>query len=344
MERRLPVYLLVDCSESMAGTAIAAVQEGVETLIRTLQRDPVALESVYLSIITFAHEARVESPLTELMLVKPPRLRIRCGTAMGQALDLLAHALDHEVRKSSSTTKGDWKPFVFLLTDGQPTDEFDASVRAFRDKYNHMIAMIYAIACGDDVDVQRLYKLTDMVLHLKDIRQETIQKFFFWLTQSVQTASHSVGMAGDMMDAMPPLPGEAVERAPRHGLPGDGRPRQVFLHATCSTTGQPYLMRFIRDLEDNLYYAAASHPLEAEDAADADGGHFEELPPVSSDRLAGVPECPYCPNQGAAVCPCHKKILCTGPIQSPTFKCPICGIEGHVGPRGQSFDIRQSLG
>ena len=51
--RRLPVYLLLDVSGSMAGDPIEAVKHGVRALISELRGDPQALETAYLSVITF---------------------------------------------------------------------------------------------------------------------------------------------------------------------------------------------------------------------------------------------------------------------------------------------------
>lgn len=64
--RRLPVYLLLDCSGSMFGEPIEAVKNGVQVLVSTLRQDPYALETAYLSIITFDSDARQTTPLTEL--------------------------------------------------------------------------------------------------------------------------------------------------------------------------------------------------------------------------------------------------------------------------------------
>ena len=64
--RRLPVYLLLDTSGSMYGEPIEAVKNGVQTLISTLRGDPYALETAYISIITFNSTAQQVTPLTEL--------------------------------------------------------------------------------------------------------------------------------------------------------------------------------------------------------------------------------------------------------------------------------------
>src|SRR5262249_18300040 len=130
--RRLPVYLLLDCSESMAGPAIEAVETGVQTLVSELRNNPLALETAYLSVITFARAARQVVPLTELTQFQPPKRAVRTGTSLGAALRLLLLCLKRDVVRTTPTTKGDYKPMVFLLTDGQPTDDYEEAAKAVR--------------------------------------------------------------------------------------------------------------------------------------------------------------------------------------------------------------------
>ena len=79
--RRLPVYLLLDVSGSMQGDPIEAVRHGVRALISELRGDPQALETAYLSVITFNSSARQVTPLTELMLFKETQLYAGGATA-----------------------------------------------------------------------------------------------------------------------------------------------------------------------------------------------------------------------------------------------------------------------
>ena len=72
--RRLPVYLLLDTSGSMYGEPIEAVKNGVQTLISTLRSDPYALETAYISIITFNSSAQQITPLTELASFQQPNI------------------------------------------------------------------------------------------------------------------------------------------------------------------------------------------------------------------------------------------------------------------------------
>ncbi|MFN7533068.1 MAG: vWA domain-containing protein, partial [Gemmatimonas sp.] len=56
--RRLPVYILADVSGSMQGTPIESVKSGIRQLHRDLLGDPQAIESAYLSVLTFSNSAQ----------------------------------------------------------------------------------------------------------------------------------------------------------------------------------------------------------------------------------------------------------------------------------------------
>ena len=77
--RRLPVYLLIDCSGSMMGEPIEAVKVGLQTMTSALRTDPYALETVHLSVITFSQQATQSVPL------KRSRTMRRCAAMSSSA-------------------------------------------------------------------------------------------------------------------------------------------------------------------------------------------------------------------------------------------------------------------
>ena len=165
--RRLPVYLLLDCSGSMSGEPIENVRQGVETLHSTLLSNPMAMDTAYLSVITFSNTAKVEVPLTSLVSFQPPQISADGLTAMGQALHLLLESVDRDVeRKKSETARGDYRPLVFLLTDGRPTDKdiFSEAVKQVRER---RWGQFVACAIGK-ANVDRLLEITDSVLMMED--------------------------------------------------------------------------------------------------------------------------------------------------------------------------------
>ena len=201
--RRLPVYLLLDCSGSMSGQPIEAVRQGVKALLADLRSDPQALETAYLSVITFNSSAQQVCPLTELMTFQEPNLDASGSTALGEGLRVLEHAIDTEVRKSTATQKGDWKPLVFLMTDGQPTDSWETAADRIKQKKVNIIAC----AAGSGADGSLLKRVTEIVVELDTLSPDALKAFFKWVSSSIKTTSQSVAqVAADGPVNLPPPP------------------------------------------------------------------------------------------------------------------------------------------
>lgn len=208
--RRLPVYLLIDCSGSMMGEPIEAVRQGIKALLSELRGDPQALETAYLSVITFDSQARQIIPLTELMQFKEPALHAGGATALGGALKVLMDCVNAEVRKSTETQKGDWRPLVFILTDGAPTDT-DAFNRAVQDLKSAGIANIIACAAGSNARTSCLKQITSNVLMMNTLSSGDMAQFFQWVSGSIKMSSKSVdARPGDAIHLPPPPQGFVI--------------------------------------------------------------------------------------------------------------------------------------
>ncbi|MBO7496064.1 MAG: VWA domain-containing protein [Salinivirgaceae bacterium] len=204
--RRLPVYLLLDVSGSMRGEPIAAVNAGVKALVEALRTDPYALETAFLSIIPFNNTVEQSVPLTELYKIKPPELEAKQGTYLGKALKFLSATAEREVVKSSKEKKGDWKPIVFIMTDGKSGDKI---AKALTDFNKSLFSQIVVCAYGNEANIVDLKLITENVIRLDNIDGETIKSFFKWVSASISTSSHSANdNHGDEqpISDLPPLP------------------------------------------------------------------------------------------------------------------------------------------
>lgn len=206
--RRLPVYLLLDTSGSMHGEAIEAVKNGVQLLVSTLRQDPYALETAYLSIISFASTARQLMPLTELAAFQVPDIQASGTTQLGEALSLLADRIEQEVSKTTADTKGDWKPLIFIMTDGAPTDDWTKGLQRLKQVKT---GVIVACAAGHGSDLAVLKQITEVVVELSTADTAAIKAFFKWVSASISTGSQKVD-AGQKevtgLDDLPPPPPE----------------------------------------------------------------------------------------------------------------------------------------
>lgn len=205
--RKLPVYLLLDTSGSMHGEPIEAVRNGMQTLVAALRQDPHALESAYLSVITFAETATQLVALTELAQFQIPALSASGTTAMGAALLLLAERVQQEVAKTTVDQKGDWKPIVFMMTDGAATDDLGAGIAAIKAA---RIGALIACAAGPAANTAELQRITESVVRLDTTDSQTIRAFFKWVSASIATTSQKVDLnkkeAAGLLDLPPPPP------------------------------------------------------------------------------------------------------------------------------------------
>ncbi len=203
--RRLPVYLVLDVSGSMGGEPIEAVRQGVQLLLDDLQSNPQALETVWLSVITFGSSARQVVPLTEVGSFVAPTLTIEGSTNLKDALTVLKDSIAREVRKNSATQKGDWKPLIFLMTDGFPDSGWqEAAAEIKRLKPGNVIAC----AAGPSADAAILKQVTEIVVKLQDCSAGTLNAFMNWVTASIAMTSASIGTNGEAAVNLPALPAD----------------------------------------------------------------------------------------------------------------------------------------
>jgi uncharacterized protein YegL len=204
--RRLPIYIVIDTSGSMNGEPIASVNVGLQAMLHALRQDPHALESVYLSLITFDNEVKEIFPLTALDQVQIPE--ITCpksgATNMGAALELTINSIEKNVQRSSADHKGDWRPMLFLMTDGAPSDTacFNAMVTKIRAG---QFGQIIACAAGPKAKEQFLKQITDTVVSLDTTDSAAFASFFKWVSASVE---QSGGASTAKNKPLPPPPAE----------------------------------------------------------------------------------------------------------------------------------------
>lgn len=209
MSRRLPVYLLIDSSGSMHGEPIQAVNVGINAMLSALRQDPYALESVHLSLITFDREIKELLPLTPLDQAQINDIELpRSGaTHMGEGLTFLAQKVQQNVTKSSTTHKGDFRPMLFIMTDGSPSD-----LMVFRESIPKIkacqFAEIIACAAGPKANTDYLKQITDQVVVLDNMDSSAFAQFFKWVSDSITAGSMSSGLAGDLDSKLPPPPPE----------------------------------------------------------------------------------------------------------------------------------------
>lgn len=185
----LPVILLLDISGSMAGEKVAALNMAVREMLDTFGSQSAQEQSIHVSIITFGGCVHVHTPLTPAAQVKWSDLHADGGTPLGEALSEAKRLIEDRQQIPSRA----YRPAVVLVSDGQPTDEWQHSLREFIDAGRSSKCDRMAMAIGADADEKILSEFIAGTLHTLYYAETAAQihEFFRRATMTVSTRAKS---------------------------------------------------------------------------------------------------------------------------------------------------------
>lgn len=186
-EPRCPCMLLLDVSGSMGGQPIAELNAGLTAFKDELASDALAMKRVEVGIITFG-PVRIELPFQSAESFYPPSLSPQGDTPMGeairQALDMVRQRKD-EYRANGISF---YRPWVFLITDGAPTDEWQSASAAVREGEVSKSFAFFAIGVkGADIETLRQISVREPLM-LSGLK---FRELFSWLSSSLKSVSRS---------------------------------------------------------------------------------------------------------------------------------------------------------
>lgn len=191
-----PFYILIDCSSSMKGDAIEAVDQALKNLITKLRDDPYLYNIIWLSIIAFDSTPRQLFPLRPIECFTALPLAAGGSSNLGKALRFLNRRINKEVARHTKEQRGDGTPLVFLMTDGQPTDNWEKVSATTAQE-------IKLIACGMGAtpNVSNLKKITENTIRMKDMTREAFDQLIDFMRNTTTAVSQlSNGLAACAID------------------------------------------------------------------------------------------------------------------------------------------------
>ena len=350
--RRLPIFLIIDVSESMMGDNLRLMQSGIEQLTHTLRQDPYALESVYLSVIAFAGQAKTLTPLVELSTFYPPRLPIGAGTSIGEVLHYTMNEMDRQLVRSSREQKGDFKPVVFMMTDGSSTDSIDSAVERWQKHYRQQTSLV-VIGIGPYADLSTLNSICDQILRLENNTELDFKQFIAWISHAVSQYSRSIGISTQIDQGIqlekPMHPMLSLVKSIQEAAAVDEN--YVILTGICSKKGLPYLMKYekIPNHIDSPYFKQPQSQYQFSSVYAAEKDYFDwsdtrqNFNTINVNALEGACGCPHCGAMYAfATCSCGQ-IFCVSGEGEVT--CPGCKRDVYMSQGdGSDYDITRSRG
>ena len=199
-EPRCACVLLLDTSSSMWGEKIKALNNGIREFKRQLEEDDIASKRVEIAVVKFDTDVEIVSDFGTVDNFKPTELEADGVTSMTKAITVASDLI--EKRKNTYKQNGIayYRPWMFLITDGEPTDEegyflaendfrFKSAIKTIHNGVYSKQFTFFAVGV-DDADMETLSKLSPLNPPVK-LKDNKWREMFKWLSSSLVTLSTS---------------------------------------------------------------------------------------------------------------------------------------------------------
>lgn len=184
---RCACVLLLDTSGSMAGPAIDELNAGLRAFQADIQEDALTKRRLEIAIVTFGGTVDVVQDWVSAGAFQAPTLIPRGGTPMGQAIAQAVQMVKARKGEYKEAGISYYQPWVFLITDGEPTDEWRSAADLVRKETAARGLTFFAVAVNN-ANTETLKVITDRTLKLNGL---SFRELFLWVSQSQKNISRS---------------------------------------------------------------------------------------------------------------------------------------------------------
>ena len=188
-EARCPCLLLLDTSYSMQGNPIQALNKGLIAYKDELSEDSLAMKRVETAIVTFGGSVQVNTTFCTTENFQPPSLEPQGNTPMGAAINEGLEMIRQRKEEYRQNGISFYRPWVFLITDGAPTDEWSHTASLIKEGEDSKAFAFFAVGVeGANMEILKQISVREP-LKLDSLK---FQELFVWLSNSMKAVSQSV--------------------------------------------------------------------------------------------------------------------------------------------------------
>lgn len=206
----LPFYLVCDESGSMSGEPIKAMNDALPDLHEEIGANPVVADKTQFCIIGFSDSAQVLLPLSDLSQVSQiPVLQPQGGTSYASAFRELKNRIDTDLPALKKAGNIVYRPAVFFLTDGYPTDGYASEYAALTAESNPFRPNIVSFGIGS-ADATTIAQIATFRAFMADGTMSpaaALKEFASALTKSILKSGSSATAAGVTLQTPDNVPG-----------------------------------------------------------------------------------------------------------------------------------------
>jgi len=186
-EPRCPCVLVLDTSGSMEGRSLTQLNAGYQTLLTELLEDALASKRVELAVVTFGPVKLVQDFETPDMIAASD-LDVTGDTPMGEAIEFAIDLVKQRKDVYREAGIAYYRPWIFVITDGSPTDSWKAAARAVKEGEASNAFSLFAVGVeGADMETLKQIAVREPI-RLKGLR---FAELFRWLSNSLKSVSRS---------------------------------------------------------------------------------------------------------------------------------------------------------
>lgn len=199
-EPRCPVVLLVDTSGSMAGAPIDELNEGLRIFKESLMTDSLAQKRVEIAIVSFGSTPTVIQDFVTADLWATTTLISDGQTALGAATSQAIQMVGERKAKYKAAGVSYYRPWIFLFTDGAPTDAWEHLPGEVHGGESGKKFMFFSVGVGSNADMGVLSRIAPPSRPPLRMKGLAFREMFQWLSASLSSVSKS------RVDETAPLP------------------------------------------------------------------------------------------------------------------------------------------
>jgi uncharacterized protein YegL len=219
---RCPCVLLLDTSGSMKGVPIAALNEGLQAFQKDIKEDELAQRRTEICLVTFGnggvqvleHASGHMQSSSDMGLLTgtfvtagefvPPTLVADGYTPLGQAIHVGLNLLQQRKQQYRDNGTAYYRPWMFLVSDGLPTDEWDGAAQRAHVEVENDGLVFFVVGVPPESDMEILSQIAPANRPPATLLDLKFSEMFVWLSRSQQRVSRS--RIGEQVP-MPPVSG-----------------------------------------------------------------------------------------------------------------------------------------